>query len=97
MKGIFQYGPAIEPLFQTYLTMSNQPTSWWSRRPWERLGSLTLIVRHQGQKEGDGNAPTVQAFVQLIQHTPSVRFERCGIESVGDRGGESAIRHVRRH
>ena len=59
--------------------------------------SLTLIVRHQEQKECDNDAPAIQAFVQLTRQTSGVRFERRDIESVGERGGEGTIRHVRRH
>lgn len=74
MKGIFNHGPAIVPLFHTYLTARGFSDHAILQNP-ERRKRLTLVVRHQDHKECKGYAPSVHAMINMRQYSGVVCFQ----------------------
>lgn len=65
MKGAFQEGPAMEPLFEMYLTVRSVS----GRAERQRQASRTLIVNDQQGEQRDNDGPRIHALEHAANET----------------------------
>lgn len=91
MKGIFQLGPTMLPLFQTYLTGDDRRRVRSDSVTICSSGKLTLIVKNNCQKTDCDDVEPIQALVQHGQKSPRVGVQGQSILCVCKRGGKASI------